>query len=80
VTLSGTGFELSLPAAALAAALALTGWLATVLALQHPVLAELRTAALALGRTLPARRPALREPIIAPGSSARQQPGSSSLL
>lgn len=77
VALSDTGFDLSLPATALAALLAVTGWLATVLALRHPVLAELRTAAAALGQALLARRPALRIPA---GASARQQPGSSSLL
>jgi lipopolysaccharide exporter len=74
VALSGSGFDLSLPAAALAALLAVTGWLATLVAVQHPVLVELRQAA-----ALVARRPALSETLIGTGSSARQ-PGSSSSL
>ena len=79
VALSGSAFDLSLPATALAASLAVTGWLATMLAVQHPVLVELRTAAAALAKTAFARRPGLRETIVAPAPSARQ-PGSSGLL
>jgi O-antigen/teichoic acid export membrane protein len=79
VALSGSGFDLSFPATALAGLLAVTGWLATVVVLQHPVLAELRTAAVALAETAFARRPGLRQTIVAPGPSA-EQPGSSSLL
>lgn len=41
LALSGQGFALSLPATALAVALALAGWLAGVLALRHPILFEL---------------------------------------
>jgi O-antigen/teichoic acid export membrane protein len=74
VALSGSGFDLSLPAAALAALLAVIGWLATLVAVQHPVLVELRQAAAVV-----ARRPALSETLIGTGSSARQ-PGSSSSL
>jgi O-antigen/teichoic acid export membrane protein len=42
VALSGSGFELSLPAAVLAGLLALASWLAAVFLTQHPVLPELR--------------------------------------
>jgi hypothetical protein len=44
VALSGSGFDLSIGASALAATLAAAGWLAAVLATRHPVLAELRQA------------------------------------
>lgn len=79
VALSGSGFDLSVAATALAAALAATGWLATLLAVRHPVLVELRQAAAVLAALPSARRPGLAETVIAPGPSAGQ-PGSSSLL
>ncbi len=44
LVLAGTGFALPLGAAALAAGLALAGWLGAVIALQHPVLHELQGA------------------------------------
>ena len=73
VALSGSGFELSLPAAALAALLTATGWLAAALAMQHPVLIELRKAAGAFAQTSFARRCAgLCERIIALGPRARE--------
>ena len=79
VALSGSGFDLSIPATALAAVLAVAGWLATLLTVQHPVLVELRGAAAALAATPFARRPRLPATIIAPGPTAGQ-PGSSNLL
>ena len=79
VALSGSGFDLSIAATALAAVLAVAGWLATLLTVQHPVLVELRGAAAALAATPFARRPRLPETIIAPGPTARQ-PGSPNLL
>ncbi len=73
VALSGSGFDLSLAAAVLAALLAGAGWLATVLATQHPVLPELRNATAALARTSVARRCAgLRDRILALGPRARE--------
>ncbi len=73
VALSGSGFELSVPAAALAALLAVTGWLATALAVRHPVLLELKTALGASARTSFGRRClGLSERIIALGPRARE--------
>ena len=73
VALSGSGFELSLPAAALAALLTAAGWLATALAIQHPVMIEVRQATAALAQTAFARRcTGLCERIIALGPRARE--------
>ncbi len=73
VALSGAGFELSLAASALAALLAATGWLATVLAIQHPVLLELGKARASLAQTSFGRRcSGLRERISALGPRARE--------
>jgi lipopolysaccharide exporter len=52
VALSGSGLELSIPAALVAALLAAAGWLAGVVATRHPALAELRQAASAVGAHL----------------------------
>ena len=51
VALSSAGFDLSIQSTALAALLAATGWFATVLATQHPILLELRTGAAILAKT-----------------------------
>ncbi len=50
VAFSSSGFDLSIGSTALAALLAAIGWLAAVLAMQHPVLLELRAARDRLGR------------------------------
>jgi O-antigen/teichoic acid export membrane protein len=73
VALSGAGFDLSQGTTALAALLAVTGWLATALATQHPILLELRTAAAAFATTSFARRcSGLRKRIIALSPRARE--------
>ncbi len=56
MVLSGSGFDLSIAATALAALLAMTGWLATALALQHTVVLELKTVAAVFARTSFGRR------------------------
>jgi O-antigen/teichoic acid export membrane protein len=73
VVLSGTGFELSIPATALAAFLALIGWLATAVLVQHTVLPELKAVAAVVTKRWFARSGwGPRGRIVAPDREARE--------